>query len=173
MEVILGTLEKATLKTLEEKYKHGKEKLDNEIENLHRHIDELKLSSQKLTKSVGNKAQEFVAVKTSRKQIIKADEAEAESMTNLSDIKVEFIADTTIKDSLKDYKTFGFISESNTENIRDTMYVVKSKEQVNIKHVNDKGTCRVTGSCFTDDGLLVLADFNNKTIKLVDLSSAS
>ncbi|XP_060574256.1 E3 ubiquitin-protein ligase Midline-1-like [Ruditapes philippinarum] len=173
MEVILDTLEKATLKTLEEKYKNGKEKLENEIKNLHRHIDELKLSSQKLTKSVGNKAQEFVAVKTSRKQIIEANEAEAESVTNSSDVKVEFIADSTIKDALKDFKTFGLISVSNTENIRDKMYVVKSKKQVNIKHQNDRKTCNVYGSCFTDDGLLFLADYDNKTLKLIDLSSES
>ncbi|XP_060566621.1 uncharacterized protein LOC132725503 [Ruditapes philippinarum] len=173
MEVILDTLEKATLKTLEEKYKNCKEKLENEIKNLHKHIDELKLSSQKLTKSVGNKAQEFVAVQTSRKQIIEANEAEAESVTNSSDIKVEFIADTTIKDALKDFKTIGLISVSNTKNIRDKMYVVKSKKQVNIKHVNDKEKCCVIDSCFTDDGLLFLADYNNKALKLIDLSSES
>ncbi|XP_060566628.1 uncharacterized protein LOC132725509 [Ruditapes philippinarum] len=173
MEEILDTLEKATLKYLEEKYKNGKEKLENEIKNLHRHIDELKLLSQKLTKSVGNKAQEFVAVKTSRKQIDAASETEAESVTNSSDVKVEFIADSTIKDALQDFKTFGSISVSNTENIREKMYVVKSKKQVNIKHQNDKETCNVIGSCFTDDGLLFLADHNNKTLKLIDLSSES
>ncbi|XP_060574257.1 uncharacterized protein LOC132731974 [Ruditapes philippinarum] len=173
LEVILDTLEKTTLKTLEEKYKNGKGKLEDEIKNLHRHIDELKLSSQKLTKSVGNKAQEYVAVKTSRKQIIEANEAEAESVTNSSDVKVEFIADSTIKDALKDFKTFGLISVSNTENIREKMYVVKSKKQVNIKHQNDRTSCHVLGSCFTDDGLLFLADYNNKTFKLIDLSSES
>ncbi|XP_060591963.1 probable E3 ubiquitin-protein ligase MID2, partial [Ruditapes philippinarum] len=173
MEVILDTLEKVTLKTLEEKYKNGKEKLENEIKNLHRHIDELKLSSQKLTKSFGNKAQEFVAVKTSRKQIIEANEAEAEFVTNSSDVKVEFIADSTKKDALKDFKAFGLISVSTTENIREKMYVMKSKKQVNIKHQNDRKTCYVTGSCFTDDGLLFLADYDNKTLKLIDLSSES
>ncbi|XP_060566627.1 uncharacterized protein LOC132725508 [Ruditapes philippinarum] len=175
MELILDTLEKATLKSLDEKYNNGKEKLENEIKNLHRHIDELKLSSQKLTKSVGNKAQEFVAVKTSRKQIIEANEADEESITNSSDVKVEFIADSTIKDALKDFKAFGSISVStcNAEHKRDKMYGVKSKKQVNIKHVNDIETCRVTGSCFTDDGLLFLADHRNKTLKLIDLSSES
>ncbi|XP_060586141.1 uncharacterized protein LOC132741893 [Ruditapes philippinarum] len=173
MEVILDTLEKNTLKILEEKYKTGKEKLENEIKNLHRHINELKLSSQKVIKSVGNKAQEFVAVKTYQKQIIEAYEAEAESMTNSSAVKVEFIADWSIKDALKDYKTFGLISVSDTESMRDNMYVVKSKKQVNIKHENDKRTCNVNGSCFTDDGLLFLADYYNKTLKLIDLSSES
>ncbi|XP_060566624.1 tripartite motif-containing protein 66-like [Ruditapes philippinarum] len=62
MEVILDTFEKATLKTLEEKYKNGKEKLENEIKNLHRHIDELKVSSQKLTKSVGKKSTGFFSL---------------------------------------------------------------------------------------------------------------
>ncbi|XP_060573283.1 uncharacterized protein LOC132731173 [Ruditapes philippinarum] len=173
MEGILDTLEKATLKSLEEKYKNGKEKLENEIKNLQRHIDELELSSQKLTKSVGNKAQEFVAVKTSRKQIMEANEAEAESVTNSSDVKVKFIADSTIKDALKDFKTFGLISVSNTENKRDKMYVVKRKKQVNIKHVNDRETCYIYGSCFTDDGLLILADYENKSLKLIDMSSES
>jgi uncharacterized protein YxjI len=173
MEVILDTLEKATLKTLEEKYKNGKGKLENEIKNLNRHIDELKLSSQKLTQSVGNKAQEFVAVKTSRKQIIEANEAEAEFVTNSSDVKVEFIAYSTINDALKDFKTFGLISVSNTETIRDKMYVVKRKKQVNIKHQNDRMICSVIGSCFTDDGLLFLADYSNKALKLIDLSSES
>ncbi|XP_060565227.1 uncharacterized protein LOC132724392 isoform X1 [Ruditapes philippinarum] len=173
MEGILDTLEKATLKSLEEKYKNGKEKLENEIKNLQRHIDELELSSQKLAKSVGNKAQEFVAVKTSRKQVMAANGAEAESVTNSSDVKVEFIADSTIKDALKNFKTFGLISVSNTENIRDKMYVVKSKKQVNIKHVNDRNTCNVYGSCFTDDGLLFLPDYNNRALKLIDLSSGS
>ncbi|XP_060565229.1 uncharacterized protein LOC132724392 isoform X3 [Ruditapes philippinarum] len=173
MEGILDTLEKATLKTLEEKYKNAKEKLENEIKNLHRHIDELKLSSQKLTKSVGNKAQEFVTVKTSQKQIKEANEAETESVTNSSDVKVEFIADSTIKDALKDFETFGLILVSNTVKIRDKMNVVKSKKHVNISHVNDKVTCYVNGSCFTDDGLLFIADLNNNTLKLIDLSTKS
>ncbi|XP_060586134.1 uncharacterized protein LOC132741886 [Ruditapes philippinarum] len=173
IEEILDTFEKSTLKTLEEKYKNSKEKLGNEIKNLHRHIDELKLSSQKLTKSVGNKAQEFVAVKTSRKQIIEATEAEAQSVTKSSDVKVEFIADSTIKDVLKDFKTFGLIAVSNTENLRDKMYIVERKKQVNIKHVNDLRQCSVNGSCFIDNELLFLTDYVNNTLKLINLSSES
>jgi hypothetical protein len=53
----------------------------------------------------------------------------------------------------------------------DKMYVLKSKRQVNIKHVNDRTSCHVHSTCFTDDGLLFLADYNNKALTLIDLSS--
>jgi sugar lactone lactonase YvrE len=75
--------------------------------------------------------------------------------------------------ALKDFKTFGLISVSNTENITDKMYDVKSKKQVNMKHITDSKTCDIWGSCFTDDGLLFLADYSNKALKLIDLSAES
>jgi hypothetical protein len=90
-------------------------------------------------------------------------------LTNAADVKVEFIDDSTIKDALKDCETFGLISVT----VTGKLYVVKSKRQVNIKHVNDRTSCHVQGTCFTDDGLLFLADYNNKPLKLIDLSSES
>ncbi|XP_060573264.1 uncharacterized protein LOC132731155 [Ruditapes philippinarum] len=173
MEEILDTLEMATIITLEEMHKNAIEKLENENNKLQKHINELKLSSQNLTKSAGNKAQEFVAVKKSRKYINEANEAEAASVTNSSDVKVEFNADLTMINALKDFKTFGFVSLSESEKMRDKLYDVKSKKLVNIKHENDRTACNVYGSCFTDNGLLLLADHRNKALKLIDLSSES
>ncbi|XP_060573265.1 uncharacterized protein LOC132731157 isoform X1 [Ruditapes philippinarum] len=173
LEEILDTLEMATITTLEEKYKNATEKLEIDINKLQKHFDVLKRSSHKLTKSAGNKAQEFVALKNSRKHINEANEAEAASVTNSSGVKVEFNADLTMINALKDFKTFGFVSVSESENMRDKLYDVKSKKLVNIKHENDRRTCSVYGSCFTDDGLLFLADYSNKALKLIDLSSES
>ncbi|XP_060573281.1 uncharacterized protein LOC132731171 [Ruditapes philippinarum] len=171
IEEVLDTLEMATITTLEEKYKNAIEKLENDTNKLQKHIDELKRSSQKLTKSAGNKAQEFVNVKTSKKQITEAYEAEA--LTNTSAAKIEFNADLTMINAFKDFKTFGLVSVSESENMRDKLYDVKSKKQVYIKYENDRQTCNVYASCFTDDGLLFLADYSNKALKLIDLSSES
>ncbi|XP_060573267.1 uncharacterized protein LOC132731158 [Ruditapes philippinarum] len=173
IEEILDTLEMATITTLEEKYKNTIEKLENENNKLQKHIDILKRSSQKLTKSAGNKAQEFVAMKNSRKHINEANETEATSVTNSSDVKVEFNADLTMINALKDFKTFGFVSVSESEKMRDKLYDVKSKKLVNIKLENDRKKCSVYSSCFTDDGLMFLADYSNKSLKLIDLSSES
>ncbi|XP_060573282.1 uncharacterized protein LOC132731172 [Ruditapes philippinarum] len=171
MEEILDTLEMATIKTLEEKYKNAIEKLENDINKLQKHINEIKRSSENLTKSFGNKAQEFVTVKTSRKQIMEANKAEA--LTNTSDVKLEFNDDSTMINAFKDFQTFGFVSVSESVNMRDKLYDVKSKKLVNIKLENNRKTSSVYSSCFTDDGLLFLADYNNKALKLIDLSSES
>jgi WD40 repeat protein len=57
--------------------------------------------------------------------------------------------------------------------MRDKLYDIKRKKLVNIKHENDRRECNVSGQCFTDDGLLFLADYSNKALKLIDLSSES
>jgi hypothetical protein len=41
MEIKLDTLKNATIKILDEKYKNAKEKLENDIKKLQKHIDEL------------------------------------------------------------------------------------------------------------------------------------
>jgi WD40 repeat protein len=97
----------------------------------------------------------------------------AEALTNTSDVKLEFKADSTMINAFKDFQTFGFVSVSESVNMRDKVYDVKSKKQVCIKYENDRHTCNVYASCFTDDGLLFLADHSNKALKLIDLSSES
>ncbi|XP_053390780.1 uncharacterized protein LOC128553631 isoform X1 [Mercenaria mercenaria] len=45
------------------------------------------------------------------------------------------------------------------------MYAIKAIRELNIKMQSDASSCWVHGSCLTEDGALLMADFSNKTLK--------
>ncbi|XP_053401011.1 uncharacterized protein LOC128557564 [Mercenaria mercenaria] len=54
---------------------------------------------------------------------------------------------------------------------KTTAYKVKQQRNINTKVKEDKYTCRILGSCFTEDGSLLLADNNNYKLKRLNIST--
>lgn len=54
---------------------------------------------------------------------------------------------------------------------KQPIFKVKVQRQIDVKVDNDQETCNILGSCFTDDGDLLLTDSRNRSIKRLDRST--
>ena len=92
---------------------------------------------------------------------------------------VKFLQNETLTTLLGNVETLGRIEYSEVEsNEKDHIHVelldlkVKSKKEVNIKLSDDKLTPQVTGCAFLSDGRILLCDFNNDKVKMLDNNMA-
>ncbi|XP_053402030.1 uncharacterized protein LOC123540358 isoform X2 [Mercenaria mercenaria] len=171
LEVELKRLENELIKELEMQYTGMESNLQSEIKEAEEHIDDLEQSVDKLQNSVGNKAQEYVCVKTSQKKIV-STKTFASCIQKQEEAKIIFSADMKIKNYLKQLKTLGQVSIAEaTYKPRTTAYKVKQQRYIDTKLKEDKNKCSIYGSCFTEDGSLLLADFNNLKLKHLDMST--
>ncbi|XP_045211129.2 uncharacterized protein LOC123562567 [Mercenaria mercenaria] len=170
MGAVLDTLESESIRNLEEEHMKIRESLEDEIKVAKNYIAELQLSGDKISKSFGNKAQEFVCVKVAKRTIFETLDSE-KILTKTVNVNIEFTANPKIKYFLNELKTFGIVPDPAINKPKTTLYEVDCKRQINIRQANDKATCNIYGSCFTADGLLLLADYSNKKLKCVDLCS--
>ncbi|XP_045211742.2 uncharacterized protein LOC123563169 [Mercenaria mercenaria] len=167
MEAVLDTLETESIRNLEEVYRKMRENIENDIKVAQETIDKLGLSAENVSKSFGNKAQEFVSVKMAKKRIFETTKSKR-VLRKALDVKILFTAYSKITAFLNEVKSLGMVSAG----LKTTLYQVQSKYEENIRYANDRN-CYIQGSCFTADGLLLLADSNNKSLKRLDLSSKS
>ncbi|XP_053401727.1 uncharacterized protein LOC128557719 [Mercenaria mercenaria] len=169
LEAELKRLKTESLKEVDAQYNSMERGLQNEIKEAEQHIDALEQSAAKLQKSEGNKAQEFVCVKTAQKKILTAKRSTSKKQT---EVKISFSADMEVKNYLKQLKSFGQVSAAEaTYQPRNTMYKVKQKSNIDIRLTEDKCSCSIFGSCFTEDGSLLLADSKNNKLKYLDVST--
>ncbi|XP_045163857.2 uncharacterized protein LOC123528190 [Mercenaria mercenaria] len=166
MEAALEKLETDLVKKVETECDKTEAVLQTEIIEVRKCIDELKQTASQLMKSVGNRVQEFVCVKTSEKVIRKANEAEC-LLQRTNEVGTSFSVDSIIQEFLEEMYTFGqvFISKRT--------YAEEKLTEVYVRTPNDINKCNIFGACFIDDGSLLLADYGNITLKRVDLSSYS
>ncbi|XP_053402250.1 uncharacterized protein LOC128557829 [Mercenaria mercenaria] len=165
LEAELKRLETESLKEVDVQYKSMEIDLLNEIKEAEKHIDNLEQSGAKLQKSNGNKAQEFVCVKTAQRNILTVKRSTSKKQT---EVKIFFSTDMKIKNYLKQLKALGQVA---TCKPRSTAYKVKQQRNINITLKKDKNTCRILGSCYIEDGSLLLADWNNNKLKRLDVST--
>ncbi|XP_045163694.2 uncharacterized protein LOC123528014 [Mercenaria mercenaria] len=163
MEAVLEKIENELVKKVETECDSLEVKLQNDITEVRKGIYELEQSANKHMKSVGNKAQEFVCVKSSEKNIHKAKDLVNLLQKQQGDI---LSVDSVTQEFLQKLNILSKVSVS------DRTYTMKQQKEVNIKLPNDTD-CNVFGACFIDDGSLLLADFGNIRLKRVDLSSDS
>ncbi|XP_053402492.1 uncharacterized protein LOC128557894 [Mercenaria mercenaria] len=165
LEAELKRLETESLKEVDAQYNCMERDLQSEITETEKHIDVLEQSAAKLQKSNGNKAQEFVCVKIAQKNVIKTGSSTS-TIQKQTDEKISFSADMKIKNYLKQLKALGQLSTAEaTYKPRTTAYTVKQQRNIDIQLKEDIRTCYIYGSCFTEDGSLLLADINNNKLK--------
>ncbi|XP_053401720.1 uncharacterized protein LOC123540149 isoform X2 [Mercenaria mercenaria] len=169
LEAELKRLETESLKEVDAQYRGTKRDLQNEIKEAEQHIDVLEQSTAKLQMCHGNKAQEFVCFKTAQRNILTAKSSTSKQQ---SEVKIFFSADMKIKNYLKQLKTLGEVSTSEaTYKPRTTAYTVKQQRNIDIRLKEDRNACTIWGSCFTEDGSLLLADWYNNKLKRLDVST--
>jgi hypothetical protein len=146
--------------------------LTTEIKEVERLIDAMNEVSSQLKKSEGNKAQEFVNIKSSEKETTKAKVVENEHQKKTEET-VCFIADQNIKAFLQQMHAFGKVACNKTPITGhiDRLYKVRNRREINVQLSSDTSECDIEGSCLTGDGFLLMTDRNNNKLKRLDMST--
>ncbi|XP_060557726.1 uncharacterized protein LOC132718114 [Ruditapes philippinarum] len=162
LEDELKRLERESVKLVEKEYGSIEQELQNAIKESDKCIDEFQQSEDKLQKSQGNKAQEFVSIKTAQRIIRTA--SESKKMLNKSVVAhITFTMNANIKQFLKQTGVLGHVP-------RTTVYNVKQHSSFSAKMKSD-GSCRLYHSCLLEDGSLLVTDVKNKKLKRVDTTN--
>ncbi|XP_045172124.2 uncharacterized protein LOC123534109 [Mercenaria mercenaria] len=114
--------------------------------------------------------QQFVQMKLIQKTVNDAikliEDSEAKGSKALC-----FTENTDLKNSMMTATSLGHVN-TETENDPQTaqrVYKVKSKKEINIKMQNDRIPCCISDVCQLQDGTIILADWNNRKIKRLDM----
>ncbi|XP_052220241.1 tripartite motif-containing protein 45-like isoform X2 [Dreissena polymorpha] len=174
LNAALDELENKTLKELYEIRTTLQTALKKDIDNCSRLKDELKQHSEAVNVlcDKSNKEIEFIA---SRKCLDKMQESESylkkKSMKVQSSIK--FKANSDIEKYLFQQASLGRIVDSLqslTLNMNpDQILTVKSKSEYLMRISSDtQQTCSITGICCLPSGQVIVTDYNNQNVKLLD-----
>ncbi|XP_053390771.1 uncharacterized protein LOC128553623 [Mercenaria mercenaria] len=166
METLLNSLEKESLKEIEEQFRQMKLQLEEEKKGAEDELDILKQAEEGLVKAEGNRAQQFVSLKRAQNIIAQTKEM-SRSLRLTNDANILFAPDSAIRYFLLNRKTLGSVNHDVATQIkqRKALYTIKATRELHIKMQNDESSCWVHGSCLTEDGALLMADFNNDTLK--------
>ncbi|XP_053400303.1 tripartite motif-containing protein 66-like [Mercenaria mercenaria] len=166
LEAELRRLQMESLKEVDAQYNIMESDLQSEIKEAEKHIDDLEQSAAKLQKSNGNKAQEFVCVKTAQKNIVTAKSVIRRIQTQ---VKIDFSASMEIKNYLKQSRALGQVTGEVIYKPGSTADKVKKESVIDIKHQEDK--CSINESCFSEDGSLLLSGLCNSNLKCLNVST--
>ncbi|XP_053396820.1 uncharacterized protein LOC123551322 isoform X2 [Mercenaria mercenaria] len=167
METLLKSLEKESLKEIEEQFRQKKLQLEEEKKGAEDELDFLKHAEESLEKAEGNRAQQFVSLKAAQYIITQTEEISRSLRSTKEDAKISFAPDSAIRNFLLNCKTLGSVNHDVSTHFqqRTSMYAIKAIRELNIKMQSDASSCWVHGSCFTEDGALLMVDYYNNTLK--------
>ncbi|XP_052220242.1 uncharacterized protein LOC127837321 [Dreissena polymorpha] len=172
LNAALDELEKTTLKELDEIRTTLQTALKEDVENCSRLKDELKQLSNAVNVlcDKSNKEIEFIA---SRKCLEKIKESE--SYLKKKSVKVQssiiFTANSNIDKYLSQQSSLGRIVDSmqSLKMSPDQVMTVRRKSEFIIRISSDTSyLCNITGICCLPNGQVIVVDFNNKKVKLLD-----
>ncbi|XP_045195142.2 uncharacterized protein LOC123550816 [Mercenaria mercenaria] len=144
-----------------------------ELENTFQEIDKVlhdKLSKIQETLNILRKSNEDVKQDISQnvdsESLCEDVFKTAEPFLTEPDIKHElvFINNTKLLEILQSFHSFGFCEYQEKQDL----YHIQSMETKTIRHENDKEDCSIHSCCFIDPGDILLADYKNKNIKVLD-----
>ncbi|XP_060552631.1 uncharacterized protein LOC132713942 [Ruditapes philippinarum] len=172
LEDELNRLERESVKLVEKEYGSIEQDLQNAIKESDKCIDEFEQSADKIQRSQGNKAQEFVKIKTAQRIIRTA--CESKKLLNKSAVtEIACTMDANIKQFLKQAEVLGHISieePSSIEVPRTTAYTVKQHSSFSAQ-VKSDDSCWLYHSCLLEDGSLLVTDVNNKKLKRINTTN--
>lgn len=175
LEDILRTLEEKSINEVEECFDQLKLSLENEIEKVDNESKLMKQTALHLMKSEGNRAQQFVSVKVSQKNIEKSNEAIL-ALQKGSDDRISFAPDSNLKNYFQQLKSLGSVRHESTKRAlreKTSVYVTNTARELIVAPQGDSYTCRIYGSCVTDDSELLLTDITNRNLKRIDIVKMS
>lgn len=157
----LVQLEKASIQQIEAEYISREKLLNDDIQMINGHIDDLNKAFNNLTTTAANKAQRFVNLKSGEK-ILKQTVPRQSSRTAFKKTDISFLIDSEIEEILQRHQSFGNIEPA------QPCYNREVYMRIDVK-LEDEDKCCIVDCCFlrgTDE--LIVIDSYNKRLKRID-----
>ncbi|XP_052236955.1 uncharacterized protein LOC127848500 isoform X2 [Dreissena polymorpha] len=174
LNAALDELENTTLKELYEIKTTLQTSLKKGVDNCSRLNDELQLLGDAVN-GLGDESKKELEFIAGRKCLDKIQEAESYLKENPVTVQrsMVFQANTDIVQDLSKHSSlWRFVDSKQSpkkEMNPDQVLTVKSKSYFNVKIASDKKqTCYISGICILPSGETIVADYNNKRVKLLD-----
>ncbi|XP_060575747.1 uncharacterized protein LOC132733166 [Ruditapes philippinarum] len=150
------------LSQVEKRYQKLKSVLKGNTEKVRDQFEKFSSIKECIETRKENKSQTFVAFKQNKEKI-EASEQECDSNLNIElGHRVQFTLDHELKEKL-------IVERFVLGNVNIQTYSFVHKGSFKIRLTSDQNAPMVNGSCVISDGSIVLADSDNKNIKLVDV----
>ncbi|XP_052265573.1 uncharacterized protein LOC127868045 [Dreissena polymorpha] len=175
LNAALDELEKTTLKELDEIRTTLQISLKKDVDNCSRLKDELQQLSEAV-QGLCNKSKKEMEFIASRKCLDKIHESETYLRENPVNVKSSLIfqANTDIELYLSQLSSLGWIVDSmqslTLKMNPDKVMTVKRKFEYNVKIPSDINQTCIIGICSLPSGYVIVTDYNNKNVKLLDKS---
>ncbi|KAL4221107.1 hypothetical protein ACF0H5_019367 [Mactra antiquata] len=167
LEAIIRKAAEATRKEIESKYKELEKDILQEKQDVNGYEVSLKESCDKLKTSERNRAQSFVRSKTAEKKVKEVDsKISKQKLRNNDGIEYTFTPNQSLMKYLNGLHGIGIVGVSKKE--RKDLYKITWSRDINIKVAGDSKQCDSVGCCLTFDNQLLVTDYNNKSLKLID-----
>ncbi|XP_052779559.1 uncharacterized protein LOC128216897 [Mya arenaria] len=109
-------------------------------------------------------------------EIIKQANELLQNMSSVVKYEITFRKHNEIEDNLCSVTTFGELNDSNvfckqprtSLFPRDHVFATNGYKKYNVKISSDKGKCDIRGICELPGGEIIITDYNNMTVKLLD-----
>lgn len=160
---ILDQLEKASVDEVEETFAQLDKNFQDELNQMQEMLDKLAKCRTSYQLSQNNPSQNFVSTKVSEKVISESEHVVA-STNNEKRSLPRFAKNKIMLNFLHDMKSLGKTRQLK----RNNLYKIISEESFSVKLDSDPSDCNIWSSCILDSGDILLADYDNNNIKLLD-----
>ncbi|XP_052778752.1 uncharacterized protein LOC128216222 [Mya arenaria] len=173
---ILDKMEKTTVQDLDRLVADQELSIKKGIESCTQMDDELKnITDDIQSKDSSGEPPLYIGFRKC-KEIIKQANEILQNMPSVVKYEITFRKHNEIEDNLCSVTTFGELNDSNvfckqprtSLFPRDHVFATNGYKQYNVKISSDKDECDIEGICELPGGEVVITDYNNMTVKLLD-----
>ncbi|XP_052778744.1 uncharacterized protein LOC128216214 [Mya arenaria] len=173
---ILDKMEKTTVQDLDRLVADQELSIKKDMESFTQMHDELKnIIDDIQSKDSSGEPPLYIGFRKCEEKIKQAKEI-LQNMSNVVKYDITFRKHNGIEDNLSSMKTFGVLNESNVYCKqplislfpRDHVFATKGYKEYIVKISSDKSACNIKGICELPGGEVVITDFNNNKVKLLD-----
>ncbi|XP_052801663.1 uncharacterized protein LOC128232253 [Mya arenaria] len=166
IDTILDQIEKATVEQLDNMVGNLENDVKDDVDKCVMMNDQLKNLMEKINQMIGQckETNAYIGCRIMTAKLTQANNLIGE-VQRKSKEEIQFEADTTIESFLKSLNTLGLVE---VKDYKDCMYQVVRSMQYNIKIKQDRRLCSIAGICELSSGLIVIADFSNCKVKLLN-----
>lgn len=166
LQELLDNLEQVTIKELKKEFDNIAKSIEADIQEVEAILKAINDKVPEMKKCKGNKAQEFVCMKSSHKLTAEGEKLQKCQQTK-QDATVSFTADKRITTFLKEISIFGSVSTTTNKIFepKNSLYSINCQREVNVGIPSDRNTYIIYGSCITEDGYLLLVEYQNKKLQ--------
>ncbi|XP_052781494.1 uncharacterized protein LOC128218025 [Mya arenaria] len=173
---MLDKMEKTTVQELDRLVADQEMSIKKDMESCTQMHDELKnIIDDIQSKDSSGEPPLYIGFKKCEEKIKQAKEI-LQNMSSVVKYDLTFRKHNGIEDNLSSMKTFGELNESNvlckqpctSLFPRDHVFATEGYKEYNVKMSSDKDRCDIYGMCELPGGEIVITDYNNMTVKLLD-----